>query len=81
MSRREVEGKTISGQEDKLEQEKAAKIAIDEWSATVQDYKRRNLTLPGDILIAPGALAKAYHDKHESLVGSHAAGLWKGTLL
>jgi len=30
MSRREVEWKTISGEEDKLEQEKAAKLAIDE---------------------------------------------------
>ena len=60
MSRREAHRLAVSGEEETLEQKKAAKIAIAvaEWSATVQDYTRRNLTNPGDILIALGALAK-----------------------
>jgi hypothetical protein len=77
MSSREAQRSAISGDEERLEQEKAAKIAlmVGEWLATVQNYTRRNLTNPGDILIALGALAKGYHDKHGRLVGSYAAGL------
>jgi hypothetical protein len=77
MSSREAQRLAISGDKERLEQEKAAKIAlmVGEWLATVQDYTRRNLTNPGDILIALGALAKGYHDKHGRLVGSCAAGL------
>jgi hypothetical protein len=73
----------ISGEEQKVEQEKAAKIAIvvDEWFSTVQDHTRRNLTHSGDILMALGALATGYHDKHGRLTGSYAASLWKGALL
>lgn len=83
MSRREAQRLANTGDEEKLEQEKAAKIVlvVGDWLATVQDYTRRNLTNPGDILIALGALAKGYHDKHGHLVGSYAAGLWKETLL
>jgi hypothetical protein len=60
MSRREAQRLAIPDEEERLEQKKAAKIAlvVAEWLATVQDYTRRNLTNPGDILIALGALAK-----------------------
>lgn len=83
MSGREAQRLAVFGDEEKLEQEKAAKIAlvVGDWLATVQDYTRRNLTNPGDMLIALGALAKEYHDKHGHLVGSYAAGLWRETLL
>jgi hypothetical protein len=71
------------GTEHTVKHGEAAQIAIvvEEWSATVQNYTQRNLTHPGDILIALGALAKVYHGKHGRLVGSYAAGLWSGTLL
>lgn len=83
MNRRETECVAGLGAEVSLEQEKAAKMAtlVDEWIATVQDYTRRNLTHPGDILIALGALAKNYHDTNSHLVGSYVAGLWKESLL
>jgi hypothetical protein len=83
MSRSEAQRLAISGEEERLEQKQAAKIVlvVAEWLATVQDYTRRNLTNPGDILIALSALAKGFYDKHGRLVGSYAAGLWKETLL
>jgi hypothetical protein len=60
MSRRDAERLAISSEEEKLEQEKAAKIAnvVDEWLAAVQDCTRRDLTHLGDTLVALGALLK-----------------------
>jgi hypothetical protein len=55
-------------------------IVASKWVAVVQDYTRRNLTQPGDILVALGGLAKNFQAKHEALVGKYAAGLWSGMM-
>jgi hypothetical protein len=82
MSRTEAQRLAIFDEEN-LEQVKAAKIVlvVSEWLATVGDYTRRKLTNPEYILIALGALAKEYHEKHGNLERFYAASLWKETLL
>jgi hypothetical protein len=55
-------------------------IAVGKWVAVVQDYTRRNLTQPGDSLVALGGLAMDFQAKHGALAGEYAAGLWSGMM-
>ena len=48
---------------------------------TVQDYSRRSLSQPGDILVALGALALETHIRIGAVLGRCVAGLWTNTLL
>lgn len=69
--------------EEELAEEKRqaeVEIVVGKWVAVVQDYTRRSLTQPGDILVALGGLAMDFQAKHGSLVGKYAAGLWSGIM-
>ncbi|KAL9634293.1 MAG: hypothetical protein Q9204_003058 [Flavoplaca sp. TL-2023a] len=50
------------------------------WAAIVQDYSRRSLSFPGDILVALGALALEFQKKDGGVTGRYAAGLWTSSL-
>lgn len=51
------------------------------WAETVQDYSRRSLSQPSDILVALGALALESHIRDGAVLGRYVAGLWTNTLL
>jgi hypothetical protein len=46
------------------------------WCEMVENYSRRSLTNPSDILIAI-ALAREFHNKHGLVLGEYAAGIWR----
>ncbi|KAL8644630.1 MAG: hypothetical protein Q9226_007669 [Calogaya cf. arnoldii] len=50
------------------------------WARIVQDYSRRSLSHPSDILVALGALALESQNHDGSLLGSYVAGLWTNPL-
>ncbi|KAL8863988.1 MAG: hypothetical protein Q9198_010179 [Flavoplaca austrocitrina] len=64
--------------QDQLQQSEAE--LFHKWAAIVQDYSRRSLSFPGDVLVALGALALEFQKKDIAILGRYAAGLWTNSL-
>lgn len=66
------------GTQDQLQPSEAE--SFQKWAAIVQDYSRRSLSFPGDILVALGALALEFQKKDGAVLWRYAAGLWTNSL-
>lgn len=51
------------------------------WRAIVVNYSGRDMTDPGDKLIAIGAIAEHYYQYYGSKLGAYCAGLWYNSLV
>lgn len=51
------------------------------WTEVVNDYSNRNLTNPGDKLVAIAALAEEFGQRYDKQLGVYFAGHWRNTLL
>lgn len=68
-----------------LSQTHSPQLTTDEiteaWTETVNDYSNRNLTNPGDKLVAIAALAEEFEQRYDKQPGVYLAGHWRNTLL
>ncbi|MCJ1314225.1 hypothetical protein MMC25_007905 [Agyrium rufum] len=67
--------------QDAKEDENIEDDLFERWTSVVEDYSRRFLSHPDDILIAIGALAQEFHSSNAEMLGPFLGGLWSNMIL